>query len=186
MPLYKALPTSPTFVAPALGTPASGVMTNVTGTASGLTAGNVTTNANLTGDVTSSGNATTIGAGTVHASMLVTAPTRFVPLDNVQVFTGAGPNATFTDLDVTANTSATCYAVSGLVLLTIGGNLRWCQIRNNGSSSTAPAVYGIINTTNAGAFITGVDANQIFEYTANGTGVATLTIWLTGYWETVA
>lgn len=49
-----------TFVAPILGTPASGVATNLTGTASGLTAGNVTTNANLTGDVTSSGNATTL------------------------------------------------------------------------------------------------------------------------------
>ena len=52
--------TSPTLVTPALGTPASGVMTNVTGTASGLTAGNVTTNANLTGGVTSVGNAATV------------------------------------------------------------------------------------------------------------------------------
>jgi hypothetical protein len=52
--------TSPTLVTPALGTPASGVMTNVSGTASSLTAGNVTTNANLTGVVTSSGNATAI------------------------------------------------------------------------------------------------------------------------------
>jgi hypothetical protein len=52
--------TSPTLVTPALGTPASGVMTNVTGTAAGLTAGNVTTNANLTGMVTSIGNATTV------------------------------------------------------------------------------------------------------------------------------
>ena len=52
--------TSPVMTAPALGTPASGIMTNVTGTASGLTAGNVTTNANLTGDVTSVGNATTL------------------------------------------------------------------------------------------------------------------------------
>ena len=52
--------TSPTMTAPALGTPASGVMTNVTGTASGLTAGNVTTNANLTGGVTSVGNAATV------------------------------------------------------------------------------------------------------------------------------
>jgi hypothetical protein len=34
--------TSPTLVTPALGTPASGVMTNVTGTASGLTAGSAT------------------------------------------------------------------------------------------------------------------------------------------------
>ena len=52
--------TSPTMTAPALGTPASGIMTNVTGTASGLTAGNVTTNANLTGGVTSVGNAATV------------------------------------------------------------------------------------------------------------------------------
>ena len=44
----------------ALGTPASGVATNLTGTASGLTAGNVTTNANLTGGVTSVGNAATV------------------------------------------------------------------------------------------------------------------------------
>ena len=60
--------TSPTFVTPALGTPASGVATNLTGTAAGLTAGNVTTNANLTGVITSIGNTTSIfsqtGTGT--------------------------------------------------------------------------------------------------------------------------
>ncbi len=39
------------------GTPSSMVGTNITGTASGLTAGNVTTNANLTGPITSVGNA---------------------------------------------------------------------------------------------------------------------------------
>lgn len=52
-----------TFVAPILGTPASGVATNLTGTAASLTAGHVTTNANMTGDVTSVGNATTLAAG---------------------------------------------------------------------------------------------------------------------------
>lgn len=51
---------SPILITPALGTPSALVGTNITGTASGFTAGNVTTNANLTGDVTSSGNATTI------------------------------------------------------------------------------------------------------------------------------
>ena len=45
----------------ALGTPTSGVATNLTGTAASLTAGTVTTNANLTGDTTSTGNATTTG-----------------------------------------------------------------------------------------------------------------------------
>lgn len=47
----------------ALGTPSSGVATNLTGTAAGLTAGTVTTNANLTGPVTSVGNATAIADG---------------------------------------------------------------------------------------------------------------------------
>lgn len=64
--------TSPTLVTPALGTPSALVGTNITGTASGLTAGTVTTNANLTGDVTSSGNATTIAAGKVTNAMLST------------------------------------------------------------------------------------------------------------------
>lgn len=62
--------TSPIFVTPALGTPASGVATNLTGTASGLTAGNVTTNANMTGDVTSVGNATTLTNAPVIAKVL--------------------------------------------------------------------------------------------------------------------
>jgi hypothetical protein len=59
------LATSPTLITPALGTPSSGVATNLTGTAAGLTAGTVTTDANLTGPVTSVGNATTIGANQV-------------------------------------------------------------------------------------------------------------------------
>ena len=82
--------------ATALGTPASFVGTNITGTASGLTAGNVTTNANLTGDITSSGNATTLatvnsnvgsftfssitvnGKGLVTAASSGSAPVEFV------------------------------------------------------------------------------------------------------------
>ena len=57
--------TSPTFVTPILGTPTSGVATNLTGTASGLTAGAVTTNANLTGEITSVGNTASLGSFTV-------------------------------------------------------------------------------------------------------------------------
>lgn len=41
------------------------VGTDFTGTAAGLTAGNVTTNANLTGDITSVGNASTIATGVI-------------------------------------------------------------------------------------------------------------------------
>lgn len=56
--------TSPTLVTPNLGTPSTLVGTNITGTAAGLTAGNVTTNANLTGAITSTGNATSLGSFT--------------------------------------------------------------------------------------------------------------------------
>ena len=55
---------SPTLVSPSLGTPTALVGTNITGTASGLTAGNVTTNANLTGHITSVGNAAVLGSFT--------------------------------------------------------------------------------------------------------------------------
>ena len=65
--------TSPTLVTPALGTPASGVATNLTGTASGLTSGNVTTNANLTGEVTSVGNAATLANTVVDVDNIVAA-----------------------------------------------------------------------------------------------------------------
>jgi len=65
------LPSGQALIAPALGTPASGVMTNVTGTAAGFTAGTVTTNANLTGPVTSVGNATAIANGAIANAKLV-------------------------------------------------------------------------------------------------------------------
>jgi hypothetical protein len=53
-----------------IGNPSAGVATNLTGTAAGLTAGNVTTNANLTGPVTSSGNATAIANGAIGLAKL--------------------------------------------------------------------------------------------------------------------
>ena len=72
---------SPTFITPALGTPASGVATNLTGTAAGLTAGTVTTNANLTGPITSVGNATSVAAqtGTGSTFVMQTSPTLTTP-----------------------------------------------------------------------------------------------------------
>jgi Pectate lyase superfamily protein len=74
--------TSPTLVTPNLGTPTALVGTNITGTASGLTAGNVTTNANLTGVITSVGNATSIASQTGTGTKFVvdTSPTLVTPL----------------------------------------------------------------------------------------------------------
>jgi hypothetical protein len=76
------LDTSPTLVTPALGTPTSCVATNLTGTAAGLTAGNVTTNSNLTGPITSSGNATSIASQTGTGTKFVvdTSPTLVTPV----------------------------------------------------------------------------------------------------------
>lgn len=76
---------SPTLVTPNLGTPSAGVLTNVTGTAAGLTAGNVTTNANLTGPITSVGNTTSIAnqTGTGTKFVVDTSPTLVTPVIGV-------------------------------------------------------------------------------------------------------
>ena len=77
---YRTL-TSVTLVTPALGTPASGVLTNCSGTAASLTAGHVTTNANLTGVITFSGNTTSIASQTGTGTKFVvdTSPTLVTP-----------------------------------------------------------------------------------------------------------
>ena len=99
-----------------LGTPAAFVGTNITGTASGLTAGNVTTNANLTGPITSVGNATSIASQTGTG-------TKFV-VDNTPTFiTPVIGAATGTSLSVsTTVTGAELLASNGLVInnMTIG------------------------------------------------------------------
>lgn len=122
-----------TLVAPVLGTPASGVATNLTGTASALNIGGnaatVTTNANLTGPITSSGNATAIasqtGTGTkfvVDASPTITGHItvegvtatgatgtgKFV-FDGSPAFTGSPTAPTQTALDNSTKLATTAY-----------------------------------------------------------------------------
>lgn len=79
----------------ALGTPASGVATNLTGTAAGLTAGTVTTNANLTGVITSSGNATSIASQTGTGTKFVVdnGPTLIAPILGVASATSLATSA---------------------------------------------------------------------------------------------
>jgi hypothetical protein len=98
---------------PALGTPSALVGTNITGTAAGLTAGNVTTNANLTGHVTSSGNAAVLGSFT--KAQLSTAVSDGTPLYVGDVA------ATYTDAEAIAAVEgeATLTLASGA---TVGGS----------------------------------------------------------------
>lgn len=74
----------------ALGTPASGVATNLTGTAASLTAGNVTTNANLTGHVTSVGNAAVLGSFTLAQLNTAISDADVQPLDAALTALAAG------------------------------------------------------------------------------------------------
>jgi len=117
---------SPTLVTPALGTPSALVGTNITGTAAGLTAGNVTTNANLTGHVTSVGNSAVLGSFTSAqlataltdetgsgANVFATSPTLVTPILGVATgtsFQGIIGNVTpaagtFTTLTSTSNSA---------------------------------------------------------------------------------
>lgn len=101
--------TSPTLVTPNLGTPSALVGTNITGTASGLTAGNVTTNANLTGPITSVGNATSIASQTGTGTKFVVdnTPTLITPILGV---------ASATSLNTGTTLNGTIFAKSANVL----------------------------------------------------------------------
>ena len=114
---------SATMVTPALGTPASGIATNLTGTASGLTAGNVTTNANLTGPITSSGNATAIASQTGTGTKFVvdTSPTITTPtFTSSTEITGIAPAIKFTETD-NSNNNFTWVLDSGVLGLRYNG-----------------------------------------------------------------
>jgi len=140
--------TSPTLVTPNLGTPSTLVGTNITGTASGLTAGNVTTNANLTGVITSVGNATSIASQTGTGTKFVVdnTPTLITPVLGVASATsmnvGGGTlngvvNALSTT-DITLASTAHALTIGGASSSTnlVGGEYSTgvgLQARNNGA-----------------------------------------------------
>ena len=110
-----------------LGTPAAFVGTNITGTASGLTAGNVTTNANLTGAVTSSGNATSLGSFT--SLQLATALTNE---------TGTG-SAVFSDNASLLNPTYTGTLTGGTGVVAIGTNQIYKDASGNVGIGVTPS-----------------------------------------------
>jgi hypothetical protein len=110
--------TSPILVSPALGTPTALVGTNITGTASGLTAGNVTTNANLTGMVTSVGNATSLGSFTsanLLAAVTDETGTGAVVFANSPTFTGTPFAPTPTAGDSSTKIATTAFVTAAIL-----------------------------------------------------------------------
>ena len=134
-----------TMIAPALGTPTALIGTNITGTAAGLTAGNVTTNANLTGDVTSVGNATSIAAGVIvdadiNASAAI-ADTKLATISTAGKVSNSATTAT------SANTASAIVARDGsgnftanTITANLTGNVSGSSGSTTGNAATATAL----------------------------------------------
>jgi len=138
------LATSPTLVTPLLGTPTSGVATNLTGTAAGLTAGTVTTNANLTGPITSAGNATAIAAqtGTGTTFVMNTSPTLVTPVLGV---------AAGTSLVLTEAVGASALTLTGATQVTSFPVLTATQTWNASGTTFTAAKLNVTSTASATA-----------------------------------
>jgi len=152
--------TSPTLVTPALGTPSALVGTNITGTAAGLTAGNVTTNANLTGAVTSVGNATSLGSFTsaqlagaltdetgTGANVFATSPTLVTPLLGTPT---SGVMTNVTGLPLTTGVTGTLPVANGGTGITSFGTgvATWL-----GTPSAANLAAAVTDETGSGSLV---------------------------------
>lgn len=179
---------SPTLVTPALGTPSALVGTNITGTASGLTAGTVTTNANLTGPITSSGNATAIAAQTgtgttfvMQASPTITTAalgsstaTTQSPLDNSTKLatTAYADNAAISVPGKEAVKYASTGALPSIVYANgssgVGATLTGVALAAISLDSSSPAVADRVLIKNQASTF----QNGIYTVTATGSGIA--------------
>jgi hypothetical protein len=168
--------TSPTLVTPALGTPTALVGTNITGTAAGLTAGNVTTNANLTGDVTSVGNATSIAAGVI-VDADINASAAIVDTKLATIST-AGKVSNSATTAASANTASAIVArdasgnfTAGTITANLTGNVSGSSGSTTGNAATATAL-----ATGRTIAITGDLAytSPSFDGTGNVTAAGTL------------
>jgi hypothetical protein len=165
-----------TMIAPALGTPTALIGTNITGTAAGLTAGNVTTNANLTGDVTSVGNATSIAAGVIvdadiNASAAI-ADTKLATISTALKVSNSATTAT------SANTASAIVARDGsgnFTATTITANLTG-NVSGSSGSTTGNAATATALATGRTIAITGDLAytSPSFDGTGNVTAAGTL------------
>lgn len=152
----------------ALGTPSSGVATNLTGTASGLTAGNVTTNANLTGHITSTGNAAVLGSFTLAQLNTAVSDANIARTDAGNTLVGtqllsegasigldpaASADGTYSGLTITA-TSGYSQAFGDLVYLDPTDS-RWEAVDANAASGADGDARGILGMV----VVAGTDGN---------------------------
>jgi len=165
-----------TMIAPALGTPTALVGTNITGTAAGLTAGNVTTNANLTGDVTSVGNATSIAAGVI-VDADINASAAIVDTKLATIST-AGKVSNSATTAASSNTASAIVArdasgnfTAGTITANLTGNVSGSSGSTTGNAATATAL-----ATGRTISITGDLAytSPSFDGTGNVTAAGTL------------
>lgn len=184
--------TSPTLVAPALGTPISMVGTNITGTASAFNIGGnaatatlastVTTNANLTGPIASVGNATSITSQTGTGTKFVVdnTPTLITPVLGVatatslnkMAITAPATSSTLAVADGKTLTASNTMTLSGTDGVTM--NVTNSKVRTIGfsvsSASLATGQQGGYVVVPVGGTITG------WSICANA-GTATVTTW---------
>lgn len=119
---------SPTLITPNLGTPSAGVLTNCTGTALGLTAGNVASIPNLTGPITSVGTTTSIASQTGIGSTIVVdnSPTLITP--NIGVASATSVNK----VSITAPATSATLSISDGKTATVSNTLSFIGV--DGSS----------------------------------------------------
>ena len=148
-----------------LGTPAAFVGTNITGTASGLTAGNVTTNANLSGAVSSIGNSTSLGSFTSAQLALA-----------ISDETGTGKAVFATNPTLTSPTYAGTLTGSTDILNIGSGQLYKDASGNVGIGTSSPSTYGKLAIEKASANNTVVGAALLTNrsYSTNNNGIALL------------
>ena len=140
----------------ALGTPSSGTATNLTGTASGLTAGTVTTNANLTGPITSTGNATAIASqtGTGSTFVMSVGPTITGSFTATGLVTNADlANASTTVNGQTCTLGGTCTISASAGTIT-PGTTTIASGTTNGLLYDNAGVLGNLATANNGVLVT--------------------------------
>lgn len=158
------------------GTPSSMTATNLTGTASGLTAGSVTTNANLTGVITSSGNATSITSQTGTGTKFVvdTSPTLVTPILGV----AAGTSMALGGATIGSN----ALAVTGQS--SFGGSLVTGTVAafTHGAAANGTPVAQTVGFENAsGTNVAAAATATMFGPLSTGTGAAGTVVFASGF-----